>query len=60
MIDPTAWGWPQFTLLALLFIGLAIHAAQNGKPIPHSYSFPMKLCNVLLWSFLLTFGGFFA
>lgn len=60
MIDQTVWSWPQFTMLVLMFLALAVTAAQHGKPMPHPYSFPMKVCNVILWLFLLTFGGFFA
>lgn len=60
MIDPSTWTWPQYTILLLMFISLAIHAVQHGKPQPTGYSFPIKLCNAILWLFLLTFGGFFA
>lgn len=60
MIEPTAWEWPQYTLMALMFLGLVVTAAEHGKPNPHNYSFPMKFCQVGLWLFLLTFGGFFA
>ena len=60
MIDAVAWAWPQFTLLAFLFIHLGLHAANSGKPYPHPSSFPMAFCRIALWLFLLTFGGFFA
>lgn len=60
MIDPTAWHWPQFTLLAMFFIATAIHAHKHGKPQEQPYSFPMAICRAALWLFVITLGGFFA
>lgn len=60
MFDPSVWGWPQWTVLILLFSGLAIQAACHGKPRNDSFNGFVAVVRFSLFMFLLIFGGFFA
>lgn len=51
--------WPQYTYLAMVFIGLILTAALNGKPKTGNHNFSLSLMAVLLGAFILYSGGFF-
>lgn len=59
--DAATWGWPQWTLLSLLFFDLVFASVMHGKPRdnPNWSAFTMWF-SVVLWICLLGFGGFFA
>lgn len=66
-IDLASWGWPQWTVLILMFLGLTYRAANHGKPMidkatgkPEEHNAFIGFCRFLLWGFILTAGGFFA
>lgn len=70
-MDFTAsWGWPQWTLLILLFLSFAIKASQHGKEkletvgerkgLPERYNGFLAIGAFALWMFILIAGGFFA
>ena len=61
MFDPSVWGWPQWTGLVLMFLGLCVSSAMHGKDkAPEKYNGFVALTRFALWAFLLIFGGFFA
>lgn len=66
-IDTSAWGWPQWAMLILLFLGFAIRASLHGKPMidketkePEKYNGFVGAGRFALMLFILTAGGFFA
>lgn len=60
MFDPNVWGWPQWTVLILMFVGLAIQTAFHGKPRTDNFNGFGAIVRFSLFMFLLIFGGFFA
>jgi hypothetical protein len=69
IIETASWGWPQWTLLILMFLGFIYHAGQHGnerletagvrKGQPERYNAFMKLASSALLLFILIAGGFF-
>lgn len=65
-IDTSGWGWPQWTVLILLFLQLALTAGQHGKPRldpngdPEKYNGFIALTRFAMLLFLLIAGGFYA
>lgn len=70
-MDFTAtWFWPQWTVVALLFVGFAMNATRHGKPRlveygadkgkPEARDGFTALARVAIWLFVLIAGGFFA
>lgn len=67
--DTGGWGWPQWIILFLLILSLAINANFHGKPRvhtsgpkagePYTYDIWMALIRFGFWGFLLIAGGFF-
>jgi hypothetical protein len=50
--------WPQYTYLALIFLGLGIAIAKHGEPSkPHNFFTSLIATGLSLW--LLYMGGFF-
>lgn len=50
--------WPQYTWIALCFVGVGIHLAKDGEPRSNHSFWLMSLCAAFdLW--LLYMGGFF-
>jgi hypothetical protein len=66
MFDPNAWAWPQWSMAAILFLGITFASALHGKPkvnrdgTPECHSFPLALTRTAFWGFFLLYGGFFA
>lgn len=71
MSDFTAgWGWPQWTLLTLLFLGFVLTVSQHGRPrlqnsgpnkgLAEEHNAFHALARFALWMFILVAGGFFA
>lgn len=64
------WHWPQWAVVALLFIGWTYRTSQHGKPMlqisgdekgqPVRYNGFAALSRVVIWSAILICGGFFA
>lgn len=54
------WHWPQITWCILAFVGLIIHAVNNGEPIKTKYNFSVRALMSGFFLFLLYEGGFFA
>lgn len=67
-IDTAPWGWPQWAILIMLFLGFATAAGNHGKPKldfqdktqPEKWNAFVALGKVALWGFILTAGGFFS
>lgn len=66
-IDTSHWGWPQWAMLVLLFLGLALHTVNHGKPKidkethePEEYNGFVGLVRFCLFLFVLIAGGFYA
>lgn len=59
MIDPHTWAWPQWTVVALMALGLLLAAVLHGKDRTGKTSFPVIFVRYLLTVFLLAMGGFF-
>lgn len=55
----SAWGWPQWTMVVGMTLGLIIQAAYHGKP-REAFSFPIGLVSFGLNLFILICGGFFS
>lgn len=53
-------GWPQYTMLALLFMSTGIYAAKDGQPKTGTYSFVGALVSDAVMIGLLYAGGFFS
>jgi hypothetical protein len=50
--------WPQFTLIVWFLIILMTHTINHGKPTTHhAYA---KLTQIVLWTIILYYGGFWA
>lgn len=49
---------PQFTMLALLALGLVVHICNHGKP-RNDYNGPSQLIDVCIVLAVLYWGGFF-
>jgi len=60
MFDPSVWGWPQWAVMILMFLGAAVQAAVHGKPRTDSFNGFVALTRFSLFMFLLICGGFFA
>lgn len=64
-----AWQWPQWTVIALLFLSLSYHVISHGQPRvrragphkgePFRYNAIAVMIRTILWVFLLKSGGFF-
>jgi hypothetical protein len=65
-IDTGGWGWPQWTVLILMFLSLGVHASLHNKPKldedgnPQKYNGFIALTRFALLLFLLIAGGFYA
>lgn len=59
IIDTTNWGWPQWTYVVLMLIGLIAHAHKHGQPRGEKYNFGTQLLAVIITVFILGYGGFF-
>jgi hypothetical protein len=63
------WGWPQWAVLFLLFLSLAVHVIRHGTPRiyhsgirkgePRRYNVIAAMVRTLVWVTLLKAGGFF-
>lgn len=54
------WGWPQAVLVAWLLMGLAMNAANHGKPLKYpNFHVGWSLLRAALLVWLLVAGGFF-
>lgn len=70
IIETATWGWPQWTILVLWFLGFGLTAMKHGqqrlvetgahKGEPEKYNGFLALSKVALWMFVLIAGGFFA
>lgn len=71
MSDFTAtWHWPQWTVLALLFIKFGLNSMRHGeeriertgerKGMPERYNGFTALSSFVIWTAVLICGGFFA
>lgn len=69
-MDFTAhWHWPQWAIVALLFLGFVFSSTMHGKPRvqttgdekgqPERYNAFAAMSRVTLWVFILICGGFF-
>jgi len=57
-MDMQVWGWPQWTMVALLFLGAFVSIALHGEQRkPHDA--PTALLSILIHAILLYAGGFF-
>ncbi len=62
----SAWEWPQWAVVILLFLGFTITATQHGKPkvlkdgAPEMFNGFVSLGKVAMWGFILIAGGFFS
>jgi hypothetical protein len=52
-------GWPEYAYLTLLFLGLGMTLAEDGKPKEGYNSFPLSAATAALVLWLLWCGGFF-
>lgn len=53
-------GWPEGIVLAWLFLGVCLHASNNGKPRTGHYDLGSVLVSTALFIGLLYWGGLFA
>lgn len=53
-------GWPQYTYLALTFVGLGAAMARHGKPKTGTHDLGSDVFATLLVIGLLYAGGFFS
>lgn len=53
-------GIPEWVVIIYFGTVMLIHAWNNGKSMDIYYSFPRVLCNILIWVFILYWGGFWS
>lgn len=58
-MDMTSWGWPQYTILVLMFINILLQSVNHGEGMNLKYNGFVGICRFMLWTFLLYCGGFF-
>ena len=51
--------WPQYTWLAIVFLGLGLKMANQGKPMEGKHSVWAYLGSCVFTAFILYKGGFF-
>ena len=51
--------WPQYTWLAIVFLGLGLKMANHGKPMEEKHSVWAYLGSCAFTAFILYKGGFF-
>jgi hypothetical protein len=59
MIDPNAWGWPQWVTVIMSLLSLSFIAVQHGKPRDDNYNFAVSFMAQIISYFILVMGGFF-
>ena len=70
-MDFTAnWGWPQWTIVALILLRFALNSAKHGQPKvetvgprkgePELHNGFAALTAAVIWTAVLICGGFFA
>lgn len=56
-IDTTFWHWPQYTLLVLLVLRMAVAMSRHGKPV--KVDAWTILFHTVIILFVLVCGGFY-
>lgn len=54
------WGWPQWAIIALFALGLAINAVRNGEPRTGNHEFSWTVIGVGINAWILWMGGFWS
>ena len=58
--NPDVFGWPQWTMLVLLFLAVSINATRHGQDRSGKYNGIAAFVWFMMWMFILICGGFFA